>query len=99
MIIKRLTIDRFGVYAGQNLFAFSNRRPIVLIGGMNGHGKTTFLAAILLALYGENSAAYRESRHRSYRSYLRAYVNRNNGNENAAIEIDFCMYVSTLQTY
>ena len=99
MIIKRLTIENFGVYAGENCFAFTNRRPIVLIGGMNGHGKTTFLAAILLALYGENSAAYRESRHRSYRSYLRAYVNRNNGNENAAIELEFCMNESTQQTY
>ncbi len=87
MIIKRLTIDRFGVYAGQNLFAFSNRRPIVLIGGMNGHGKTTFLAVILLAFYGENSAAYRESSYRFYRSYLRAYVNRNDGNTSAAVEL------------
>ena len=99
MIIKRLTIDRFGVYAGQNLFAFSNRRPIVLIGGMNGHGKTTFLAAILLALYGENSAAYRESSYRSYRSYLRAYVNRNDGNTSAAVELEFQMNESTNYTY
>ena len=46
MIIKRLTMYNFGVYAGVQTFAFTNARPIVLISGMNGRGKTTFLEAI-----------------------------------------------------
>ena len=54
MIIKKLTMNNFGVYAGKNVFEFSHTKPIVLIGGMNGRGKTTFLEAILLALYGSN---------------------------------------------
>ena len=60
MIIKSLKLHNFGVYAGDNEFVFDGKKPIVLIGGMNGRGKTTFLEAILLALYGSNSFAYRE---------------------------------------
>ena len=61
MIIKRLAMYNFGVYAGENTFEFSLDKPVVLIGGMNGRGKTTFLEAILLSLYGSNSNAYKES--------------------------------------
>ena len=62
MIIKRLRLHNFGVYAGDNEFLFTNNKPIVLVGGMNGRGKTTFLEAVLLALYGSNSVAYTESK-------------------------------------
>ena len=57
MIITRLSLKNFGVYAGTNTFEFNSSKPIVLIGGMNGRGKTTFLEAVLLALYGANSFA------------------------------------------
>ena len=43
MIIKRLVLHNFGVYAGTNAFEFHANKPIVLIGGLNGRGKTTFL--------------------------------------------------------
>ena len=36
MIINRLTMHNFGVYAGTNTFEFTSEKPIVLIGGMNG---------------------------------------------------------------
>ena len=61
MIIKKLVLHNFGVYASTNVFEFKGNKPIVLIGGMNGRGKTTFLEAVLLALYGSNSFAYNES--------------------------------------
>lgn len=54
MIIKELKLYNFGVYAGDNVFEFVSNKPIVLVGGMNGRGKTTFLEAILLSLYGQN---------------------------------------------
>ena len=63
MIITKLTLHNFGVYAGTNTFEFNNQKPVVLIGGMNGRGKTTFLEAVLLALYGANSFAYNESKY------------------------------------
>ena len=64
MIIKRLEMHNFGVYAGDNQFVFEGDKPIVLIGGMNGRGKTTFLEAVLIALYGSNSFAYTESKYK-----------------------------------
>lgn len=55
MIIKRLTMHNFGVYASTNTLEFNGKKPVVLIGGMNGRGKTTILEAVLLSLYGSNS--------------------------------------------
>ena len=89
MIIKRLTMFNFGVYAGINTFTFNHQKPIALIGGMNGRGKTTFLEAILLALYGTNSTAYKESNYKSYSQYLRAYVNKNNKDKDCYVELEF----------
>lgn len=43
MIITRLTLKNFGVYAGINTFDFKNLKPVVLIGGMNGRGRQHFL--------------------------------------------------------
>ena len=89
MIITRLTLHNFGVYAGVNTFEFSGSKPVVLIGGMNGRGKTTFLEAILLALYGSNSFAYHESKYRTYGQYLKAYVNRADGSLESSVELEF----------
>jgi len=79
----------FGVYAGDNEFLFTNNKPIVLIGGMNGRGKTTFLEAVLLALYGSNSVAYTESKKRSYAQYLKSFVNKNAEDKTCIVELEF----------
>lgn len=89
MIIKRLTMHNFGVYASTNTFEFSGEKPIVLIGGLNGRGKTTFLEAVLLALYGANSFAYQESTFKSYGKYLRSFVNIMDGSRETFIELEF----------
>ena len=89
MIIKSLKLHNFGVYAGDNEFSFEGKKPIVLIGGMNGRGKTTFLEAILLALYGSNSFAYVESEYKVYTQYLRSFVNRDAIDNLCWIELEF----------
>ena len=89
MIIKRLRLHNFGVYAGENEFSFSNQKPIVLVGGMNGRGKTTFLEAVLLALYGSNSFAYTESKKRSYSQYLKSFINKNAEDKECSVELEF----------
>lgn len=99
MIIKRLTMTNFGVYAGINSFEFSHKHPIVLIGGMNGRGKTTFLEAILLSLYGANSTAYRESTYKTYGRYLRSRVNKSNRDLPTSIELKFVMNESSNNEY
>ena len=61
MIFKTLCIQNFGLFCGSHEFDLEPRikyrktRPIILFGGKNGAGKTTFLEAILLCLYGKNA--------------------------------------------
>jgi len=58
MIIKKLRLENFGVYAGPHeidLLPNSREQPIILFGGLNGGGKTTLLDAIQLALFGKLS--------------------------------------------
>lgn len=99
MIITKLTLHNFGVYAGTNTFEFNNRKPVVLIGGMNGRGKTTFLEAVLLALYGANSFAYCESKYSTYGQYLRAYTNRTDGSLESYVELEFKLESDTEEKY
>lgn len=89
MIIKKLQLHNFGVYAGDNEFVFEGNKPIVLIGGMNGRGKTTFLEAVLLALYGQTSFAYSESDHKSYSEYLRSFINRGSHGNICSVTLEF----------
>ena len=99
MIIKRLTMHNFGVYASTNTFDFSGKKPIVLIGGLNGRGKTTFLNAVLLALYGANSFAYRESTFKSYGQYLRSFVNLSDGSKQTYVEMEMQLNNSSKDIY
>lgn len=54
MKIKRISLYNIGPYVGINTFDFTVARDqnIVLIGGKNGAGKTTFFKAIKTCLYG-----------------------------------------------
>ena len=60
MIFTELVLENFGAYADRqviNLRPEDNGtvRPIILLGGMNGGGKTTLMDAIRLALYGQRA--------------------------------------------
>lgn len=55
MKIEKVILQNIGVYVNRNEFDLKADKPVILIGGMNGRGKTTFLEAILLALYGRYS--------------------------------------------
>lgn len=99
MIIRKLTMHNFGVYASTNVLEFKGKKPIVLIGGMNGRGKTTILEAVLLSLYGGNSFAYKESKYATYGQYLKSYVNKNDGTLEAYVEIEFSMDEAGKETY
>lgn len=91
MIIKELVLHNFGVYAATNRFEFHGKKPVVLIGGMNGRGKTTFLEAVLLSLYGSNSFAYKESKYKSFGQYLKSFVNVSDGTLETYVDLEFSM--------
>lgn len=91
MIIKKLIMHNFGVYSSTNLLEFISNKPVVLIGGMNGRGKTTILEAVLLSLYGSKSFAYTESEFKTYGQYLKSYVNKIDGTLETYVEIEFSM--------
>ena len=90
MILKKLTLHNVGLYAGTNTFDFEADKSVILIGGMNGHGKTTFLESILLVLYGRRSFAFSESK-LSYQSYLRKLINVTDGTLESYIELSFAV--------
>lgn len=99
MIIKRLEMHNFGVYAGDNQFVFEGDKPIVLIGGMNGRGKTTFLEAVLIALYSSNSFAYTESKYKSYAQYLRSFVNKSAEDKCCRVVLEFEIFNGDVERY
>ena len=86
MILIQLTLENYGLFSGVNNFSLTpriinkKRRPVVLFGGKNGAGKTTFLDAIRLLLYGRRSQGSKLTK-KEYDNHLLARVHRNK-NEN-----------------
>ena len=92
MIIDRIVLHNFGLYAGHQEIELTppcRERPVVLIGGMNGGGKTTLLDALHLAFYGPlGQCAGRGNQ--AYKTYLQAMIHRGaNPSEGAGVEVSF----------
>jgi DNA sulfur modification protein DndD len=97
MLLRRLVLQDFGIFRGRNEFdlvprtRYGNRRPIILVGGKNGSGKTTFLEAIRLCLYGPLALGSRVSV-REYDTYLADRIHRADNfftPQTAAVEMEF----------
>ena len=79
MIFHQLTLNDFGLFGGEQTFSltprirYKKRRPVILIGGKNGTGKTTILEAVRLCLYGARSLGNRVSRS-AYHGYLTSMI-------------------------
>lgn len=79
MYFTKIELHNFGIYKGHHEMCLSDQignRNITLIGGLNGRGKTTFLDAILLALYGKQALKYVQENVRSYERLLIEHINK-----------------------
>ncbi|MBX9253355.1 DNA sulfur modification protein DndD [Desmonostoc muscorum CCALA 125] len=80
MIFLELVLQNFGPYIGKQVINLNpkideeNSRPIILLGGMNGGGKTTLMDAIRLALYGSRAQCSTRG-NLSYSDFLNQCVN------------------------
>lgn len=90
MIIEKLTLENFGVYPDRQEIILSPpgpAQPIILFGGNNGRGKTTFLEAIQLCLYGRFAQCAARSKD-GYQEFLRGCIHIGSG-DTAAVELSF----------
>lgn len=92
MKIKKIELYNIGPYVGKNIFDFSmkKKKNIVIIGGKNGAGKTTFFKSIKTGLYGCKVWGY-DAPGKEYFNIINSLVNTNtqyNNDLNAYIEID-----------
>ncbi|MEI8083149.1 MAG: AAA family ATPase, partial [Actinomycetes bacterium] len=89
MILDQLVLHNVGTFAGRHTIELTppnSSKPIVLIGGLNGAGKTTVLEAIHLVLYGP-LAQVSGRRNGGYENYLRSLIHRGaSESEGAALE-------------
>lgn len=72
MIIEKLRLRNLGIYAGEmtiDLTPASPEKPVILVGGLNGRGKTTLRNAILLCLHGRNAQCTNRG-NKGYNQYL-----------------------------
>ncbi|WP_405839134.1 DNA sulfur modification protein DndD [Streptomyces platensis] len=95
MLLHNIALHDFGAYRGKQSLDLTVKpgRPIVLIGGLNGCGKTTLLDAIQLVLYGHRARCSGRG-NRSYDSYLRESINRKaNAADGAEIALEFSVVV------
>lgn len=93
MILREVVLHNFGPYRGRSIIDLSpstdGRRPVVLIGALNGGGKTTLLDGIILALYGSRAKCSNRNG-LAYPEFLRQSINtRAIPSEGASVSVEF----------
>lgn len=104
MIINRLNLENFGLYFGKQVFDLRTTldRNIILIGGENGAGKTTFFEALKLCLYGISVLEKKDQT--LYEKYLSEKIYHNSILKEqpnfAAVELEFQhAFLGNIDTY
>ena len=79
MILQSVKLVNFGLYHGEHEIQFGHvqGKPVTLIGGLNGRGKTTMLDSITLGLYGRRALKYLQDERIKYSTYLSNHINKN----------------------
>jgi DNA sulfur modification protein DndD len=80
LIFRELILQNFGAYQGRHAIDLTvkvnqEHPPIILLGGLNGGGKTTFIDALRLVLYGAKAQCSTRG-NLSYGEFLSQSVNR-----------------------
>ena len=91
MILDKIMLFNFGLYSGTQTITLtpkSSRKPIVLIGGLNGGGKTTLLDALQLCFFGPHAKTSNRGA-LSYQEYLSRSIHRGGTASEASVEISF----------
>ena len=99
MYFTKVELHNFGIYKGHHEMCLSNQignRNVTLIGGLNGRGKTTFLDAILLALYGKQALKYIQENARSYERLLLEHINKHATDDLTYVAVSLCLEDGTL---
>lgn len=91
MIFEQVKLYNFGIYQGEHIVDLNvtdHTKPIILFGGLNGGGKTTFLDSLQLALYGKNAKCSNRGK-LSYSDYLKQAINRYSKDKSASVALSF----------
>lgn len=91
MILDELVLHDFGVYGGRQALTLtppSPEKPIILVGGLNGGGKTTLLEGLQLCLFGSTAPTLGRTPG-GYLEHLRRRIHRGHGASSAAVELAF----------
>ncbi|MFG2114747.1 DNA sulfur modification protein DndD [Streptomyces sp. NPDC048718] len=101
MLLRKITLEEFGAYRGKQSLDLTVKKgkPIILIGGLNGCGKTTLLDAIQLALYGPRARCSGRGS-KAYDTYLRESINRQHDpSRGSAVTLEFTVTVDGKEHY
>ncbi|MFJ7421431.1 DNA sulfur modification protein DndD [Streptomyces uncialis] len=101
MLLRNITLEEFGAYRGKQSLDLTVKKskPIILIGGLNGCGKTTLLDAIQLALYGPRARCSGRGS-KAYETYLRESINRQHDPaRGSSVTLEFTVTVDGKEHY
>lgn len=96
MIFNEIVLENFGTYKNRNTINLTLKegKPVILIGGENGCGKTTLLDAFQLVLFGANAQCSNRGKLK-YHEFLEKSINRDSDpEEGAAIELVLEFYTA-----
>lgn len=97
MLLKKLTVENFGVFRGKHTFnlipevTLKEQKPIILFGGFNGTGKTTLFESVKVCLYGRFFRNFRTKSdyNKNIRNRIIPKKKKRRRTHHGAIEIEF----------
>ncbi len=99
--MRKIAVKNFGPFEGEHSLelvhpcqAEEDRRPVVLVGGLNGSGKSSLLEAVRLCLHGRRALG--NPRNGDYHEHLRNRIHRSNDDTRSATS-SVCLEVETVE--